>query len=446
MTRKLGGILPKVVIVGRTNVGKSTLFNRFSRKIKSMVLDYDGVTRDYVSATITWNKKSFELIDTGGLAIESEHDDFLSGKVYELTKDLVAAAEVVLFVCDGKLGVTLKDKEIADFLHKCNKEVILAVNKSDCSGEFDQNFYQFNSLGFKKIFSISSVHNDGIMDLIDEVVAGIKDEKVYDENSAFRVAILGKPNVGKSSLLNKILGKDRMLTSQIPGTTRESVSENVGFEGQIIQLTDTAGVRRKARVKQEIEHMMTSGSLQSAKKAHIVLLVVDGSEKRLSDQDLKLLFYMQKLYKAVALVINKMDLLDIAEKTAMEFNMSEHEFFLKKIPIIRTSCLENKNIDRVKKIVNQIRQRCEQKFDREEINDVVKTAMTKKPLYRNGQVLKVSSVSQIENSRFTPTFLLKVNKPDYFGDSQLGYIENRIRRNFDLKGCPVRFSIEKSKR
>lgn len=434
---------PKVSLVGRTNVGKSTLFNRLTKTQDSLVFDRDGVTRDFLENIVTWNKKAFNLVDTGGIIL---------GKLDEITKKveqsidlLVKDSDLVLFVCDLKNGLTERDRTISKALHKSKKNVVLVLNKSDNKNSAMENEYEFYALGFDKVFMVSAIHGTGINELLDEVLFNVEtkdqDKNLSDQND-FGVSILGKPNVGKSSLINLLLKEDRSIVSDIAGTTRQAISQTIPFHKENVELIDTPGVRRKSKVKDPLELEMVKQSFKAVRKSDIVLVMIDSSEGKISDQELKLLFYAYEEKKSVILILNKTDILTDEQKDRLKYDMLRYEFLLKKIPCIWISCKTEKNVGKVFKEVLKARTRRKQDFDETEVNEIVKEAIIRKPMYHKRQVLKVLNIKVLKNSN-VPTFALYVNYPTWFGPTQLGFIENVLRKNYDLLGCPVSFIRQK---
>ncbi|MCK4264778.1 ribosome biogenesis GTPase Der [Candidatus Babeliales bacterium] len=430
---------PKVVLVGRTNVGKSALFNRLSEDSRSIVFDGGGVTRDYLTEKISWKGKQFDLVDSGGLPLGKQGDCILEA-VQKTVLSLIESADLILFVCDTKSGLLNDDRRVAQILHKINKPVLLLINKVDNKGAFEENFYEFQALNFKNVFYVSALHGTGMDDLLSKIVKVVPD-KVEDKTvSEYKVAIVGKPNVGKSSLMNLLSKIERSIVSDIPGTTRESISEKVSFLNSAVLLTDTAGMRRKSRVNESLETVMVKSSLRSLRESNIVLLLVDASEQQLTDQELKLLFYAYEQKKCIMIVFNKKDLLTEQERKTFEKNLKQYDFILKKVHIVWTSCKDRKNIGKVVTSVESIWKRCKQEFDSQVLMDVLFELGTK-PLYKSERTLKIYKISPKKDR--IPTFSLKVNHPRFFSSDQLGFVENVLRKNYDLKGCPVRLTVAK---
>lgn len=432
---------PKVVIVGRTNVGKSTLFNRLSSRVKAITFDQAGVTRDFIQDTVSWNNAIFTLIDTAGLTLRRTDDPFAK----ELQKRgmvLIQEADLILFMCDGKAGLLPEDREIASHLHKSGKKVVVVVNKMD-SNDAVEHLYEFQRFGFERFVSISAQHGTGIADLLEFIVAalpqGVEQEP---EERVPKVAIIGKPNVGKSSLLNLLLQKERVLVADYPGTTREPISEKISFYKEDIQFTDTPGIRRKRSVEEPLETLMVKRAFSAIDDADIVLLMVDGSEPSFADQELKLAFYAFENHKALAILFNKDDLSQELLKDDLEYNLDVYKFFMKKVPQLTISCKTGKNIGRVLPLVSTLWTRYTQQLDNDELTSICKEALQYKPLYHSSHLLSVRAVKQVKTGPIT--LLMIVNEPKWFGPTQLGFFDNILRRKYNLIGVPIRFFVRKT--
>lgn len=433
---------PKVLLVGRTNVGKSTLFNRIVNQKKSIVFDQDGVTRDYIEEVITWNDRPFGLFDTGGMQMHKGVSD-IDAKVLDKVVRLVEEAKVVLFVVDAKAGVTEEDRKIAKVLHKTQKPVLLLLNKADNLRLLRENEGEFAALGFKEMIPTSALHGMGILEILDRTIELLPQmaQQLEIQHPHFRVAIIGKPNVGKSSLMNQLINKERSIVSDIAGTTREAISETVYFCDELIQVTDTAGIRKKARVTEDLETLMVKNALQSVREADVVILVIDRSAGKISDQELKLLFLVYETKKPIIVAFNKSDINDDYAETMLEMSQDEYSFILNKVPCVSISCLTKKNIGKIFTHVQKVVERCKQKFNSTEIDEVVKLELEKRPLYHNRMKLKLFKIRHIEGK--IPTFVLHVNHPSWFGNSELACIENILRKHYDLKGCPIEFYTQR---
>ncbi len=431
------------MLVGRTNVGKSTIFNRLATDTQSIVLQQEGVTRDYISQNISYEGKTFELIDTGGVSFKKQKDELLE-KVRQKVLSLLNEAALLLFVCDGKDGLTQEDMQIAQILRKTKKPILLLINKADNIKALEENLPEFYKLGFKEIIQTSAMHKIGITELLEKITSFIPQEnaeKLQIEEPAYKIVILGKPNVGKSSLMNLLIKKERSIVHEKAGTTREPLTENIYFSQEVVQLVDTAGVRRKSRIKDTLETLMAKSSLDAVKTADIILLVVDSSEQKLSDQELKLLFYAHENNKSIILVFNKTDLLSEHGREMLEYNLKEYEFIIKKIPVVFISCKTKKNVEKIYKRVQEVITACSQKFDSAQVDELIKGYFAKKPMFHKTNQLKIFNVKCIKSK--IPTFQLTVNHPQWFGPTQLGFIENILRKHYAVKGCPIKFILKK---
>ncbi len=428
----------KVVIIGRTNVGKSTLFNRLSTSVKSIALDYFGVTRDFIYDTVAWKDAQFELIDTGGIDFKKGLD-VLTEAVRERAIKVLNEADVVLFVCDGSVGVLAEDDALARFVHKLGKPSMLLINKSD-SKKAQHFLDEFYRLGFKHVMEISAQHGLQIAELLDQVIELLpEEEKKQPEESLYKVVLLGKPNVGKSSLMNLLVEKDRSLVADIPGTTREAISDTIHFYKETIQVTDTAGLRRKSSINENIEQLMVKSSLTAVKHADIVLLLIDAQERELSQQVLKLLAYAFDENKAVILLRNKQDLLTDDIQADWKFDIGAYEYMLKKVEILNISCETGYNIGKIMPLVQEVWQRYSTTFSATELTVLLKEALDRTPLYNGGRRLKLFSAKQF--GKRPPLIRLNVNEPAWFGDSQKSFFENILRKEYNLKSIPVVFAV-----
>ena len=433
----------KVVIVGRTNVGKSTLFNRIIGKRSSMTLDRPGVTRDFVEAEVNIEDREVLLIDTGGLENIGPGDQIYK-EVFLRTMKLLEEADLVLFVCDGAVGVTPGDLEMAQILRRVDTKVLVVTNKADVSASSD-NQYEFDALGFEGVFPISAVHGRNIDELLEKAAEFIPVEsKAEEKEQRCRVAVLGKPNVGKSSLLNAILGKDRFIVADEPGTTREAVTENISFYSSNIELTDTAGVRRGRSISDELEKMMVSSSFSAVRTSDVVLLVVDASAGVMSHQELKLASYAIEQGKALVILFNKSDLLDDNLKSSMEDDLKSHIWLDKKVTVLFTSCKTGSNVGKVLKVVNQLFEKYTKRYSNDELTQILSLATVKKPIHKSGVRLFVRFAEQV--SVAPTTIVVTVNYKDYFGDSQCAFLENILRKKFDFSGVPIKLIIKGGRR
>lgn len=429
--------LPRVVLVGRMNVGKSSLFNRLSENVKSIALDYEGVTRDFLRDTVTWQNVSFDLVDSGGVSFKKAADPIIES-VRRIALSLIDSADVVLFVTDGNAGVTAEDQAVARYLHKQNKDTILVVNKIDNQAQ-EEEVHEFNQLGFSSIVPLSAIHGKNINLLLEMIVGRVKNipARLQDVTVAYKVALLGKPNVGKSSLMNLLLKEERSIVSDVPGTTREPLAAQLRFFQETLQLTDTPGIRRQRAVREPLEKLMVKTAFKAVDQADIVLLLVDGSEGRLSDQELKLAFYVFEQQKSLILLVNKDDLIEEQTLADWEFSTSEYEFFLKKIPTMFISCKTGKNVNRIMPMIQAVWQRAQQEIPEDKLTSLFLEALHKRPFYHSGELLRFYRARQIKSNPMV--ILILVNDPDAFGVSQCTFLESILRSKYDLLGVPVSF-------
>lgn len=432
--------LPKVVIVGRTNVGKSTLFNRLSHEVKSIAFDADGVTRDLVQETIEWQGRSFDLIDTGGISFKKTKDPIML-QTQKVAHDALTKAELLLFVCDGIVGVLPEDREIAQVVHTLRKPTLLIINKSD-SKRVQEQLYEFDQLGFGQTIMISAQHGRGIEELLQAIVDRLPIlSRHQEETLSYRLVVLGKPNVGKSSLVNAILGTDRFMVADKPGTTREAISEKIRFYQEDIVITDTPGIRKKRSVQEPLEQLMVKTSFNAVERSNIVVLMIDASQGTIVDQELKLAFYaFEQQHKSVLIIFNKQDILEETHQKSLQQSLEPYKSFLDKVVTLSMSCKTGKNVGKLLPTVEKIWQRATQQFADDKLTLLFKEALKHRPLYKNQQLLHVVSARHIKQG--PPTILLKVNQAHLFGDSQRSFFERIMRKEYDLKGVPVRFVVK----
>lgn len=435
--------LSRVVIVGRTNVGKSTLFNRLSQDVKSLTMDYEGVTRDFLQDEVCWQNRCFELIDSGGISLKKSRDP-VTEKVRTLALTLLENAGLILFVCDGRVEPTLDDTNMANYLHKLGKPVILVMNKIDEQHHAYESMSSFARLGFKDTLALSALHGKGISDLLDRIIQLLPKQiepTIEEKEEKLSIVFLGKPNVGKSSLMNRLLEADRVIVADKPGTTREAITESIKFYQETIMLTDTPGIRRKRAIDEPLEKMMVKTAFTAVDRADIVALLIDGSEGTISDQELKLAFYIFEQGKGLVLLINKADIIDSDQQEGLDDAFSRYHYFFKKVPKLYISCVTGKNIGKIIPLISEVWQRYNQQFSDYELTTLFKQALERTPLFHATMPLKLRRAEQI---RVAPIkILLVVNQPAWFGPSQLAFFENILRKEFDLVGAPILFVTRK---
>ena len=414
-----------VVIVGRMNVGKSTFFNRVSTDVKSITLDYEGVTRDCIKEDVEWKGVRFNLVDSGGIHLRKSQDPLFE-LVREKVLEVVEQADALIFMVDGIVGVLPEDREIANYIHKLNKPCVLVINKTD-SKKSEETLYEFDRLGFSQIIPISAEHARGTEDVLDAVIELLpeKPSVKVEEKPSFKVLLLGKPNVGKSSLMNALLQEERAIVSEVAGTTREAFSVPITFYKEVIELTDTPGVRRKRAVEGDLEPLMVKSSFYALKKTDIILLLIDGASDTLVDQELKLAFYgFTEHYKAFVLLVNKQDLMTDVSKQGLARSFEEYAHFLRKVPVLSISCKTGKNVGRILPLVAKVWKKYSMEFEDAKLNKLFISQLAKKPLFHNEEPLRVYQVRQVKTAPIV--IEMKVNEPEWFGSSQLAFFENLL--------------------
>jgi GTP-binding protein len=434
--------VPLVVLVGRMNVGKSTLFNRLSSAVKSLIFDHPGTTRDVVRDTVSWNNRMFELVDTGGLSLQTKKVSPLQAKVHEKAYEALENADIVLLVVDGSVGLLPEDRVIANRIHELGKKMIIVVNKSDVAITAEH-LHEFQAYGGIAHVAISAEHGKGINDLLDAVINGLPARgSQHKDEPSYRVMLLGRPNVGKSSLMNALVHYERSIVFDEPGTTREAISEKIAFDKEHLLLTDTPGLRRKSTIGEDLERSMVHSALQALEATDVVMLLIDGGQGEFVDQELKLAFYaFTERYKALIIIINKSDLMTDDKKRALDEIFARYPQLMKKVPLLTVSCVTEKNTGKVLPLVKKIGGRYKQTLPPEEVSQLFSQALTKKPLFRNQQKLIIYEIRQLATSPIT--LGLAVNEPAWFGPSQLAFFENLLRKEYDLIGVPVKFIVRK---
>ncbi|MBQ9949525.1 MAG: ribosome biogenesis GTPase Der [Clostridia bacterium] len=438
---------PLVAIVGRPNVGKSTLFNKISGKRIAIVEDTPGVTRDRIYTDAEWLSHEFILIDTGG--IEPESDDIIAVQMRRQAQLAVETADVIIFVTDGREGLTAADEEVAQMLRRSKKPIVLAVNKIDAP-KFEDNAYDFYSLGLGNPVTCSASQRTGLGDLLDVVVSYFPEnnpEKNTDEDKPLNIAVVGKPNVGKSSLINAILGEQRSIVSNIPGTTRDAIDSPFEHEGKKYVLVDTAGLRRKRAIEDEsIERYSVIRSLSAIRRADVVLIVVDAGEE-LSEQDVRIAGYAHEEGKASLLIVNKWDIIEKDTNTMNEFKkkLQTDLSFMSYVPMLFISAKTGQRVNKIFELIEKVHEQNSRRITTGTLNDVVAEAVTvTAPPSDKGRQLRIYYATQVSVN--PPTFVLFVNDSDIMHFSYKRYLENYFRKSFGLDSTPIRlFSRNKPK-
>lgn len=434
---------PIVAIVGKPNVGKSTLFNKLAGKRISIVEDTPGVTRDRIYAQAEWLNHNFTIIDTGG--IEPENEDIIVSQMRRQAQVAIETADVIIFLVDGKSGITPADEEVAQMLRRSKKPIVLVVNKIDRLKEED-NAYEFYNLGIGDPITISASQALGLGDMLDKVVEhfeGLDDEEENDEY--IRMAFVGRPNVGKSSLVNKILGEDRNIVSNIPGTTRDAIDSYLETEEGKFILVDTAGIRRKSKVKDEIERYSVIRTYAAIERADLCVLLID-AELGISDQDKKIIGYADEMNKAIMVIVNKWDLIEKDTNTMSKFKKElQYELsFMSYAPYLFISAKTGQRVHKVLQLAKECYDNYNKRIKTGLLNDVIsKAIMMKEPPVVGITRLKIYYVTQTGVK--PPTFVFFVNNPAALHFSYERYLENQLRESFDFSGTGIKMEFRERK-
>jgi GTP-binding protein len=431
-----------VAIVGRPNVGKSTIFNRLVGERVAIVEDEPGVTRDRIYSSAEWLDHTFYLIDTGGIEVSTDNE--ILRKVKHQAELAIDEADVIIFMVDGSSGVTSADEEVAQMLYRSNKPVVLAVNKIDNPGMLE-GAYEFYSLGFGEPYAISGAHGTGIGDLLDAVVAHFPNRigEDYDDD-AIRVALIGRPNVGKSSLVNAILGEERVIVSAEAGTTRDAVDTPFEMDGQPFVLIDTAGMRKRGKVYEKTEKYSVMRALKAIERCDVALIVIDG-EQGIIEQDKKIAGYAHQAGRASIFVVNKWDAVEKTDKTLHLFEKKiRDEFqFMDYAPILFVSAKTKQRINRLLPLVAEAAEQHAMRVRTHVLNDIIADAVVMNPPASDsaGRRLRIQYATQVAVK--PPTFVLFVNDPELMHFSYERYLTNRIREAFDFRSTPLRLIIRR---
>lgn len=434
---------PVVAIVGRPNVGKSTIFNRIIGDRLAIVEDKPGITRDRIYGVGDWNGKSFSIIDTGGIEIDDQEPILKSIRIQaELA---IEEADVIVFMCDGKTGVTGSDEEVASILFRSGKPIILAVNKVDNLERAD-NIYEFYNLGFGEPIGVSGSHGTGVGDLLDAITDSLPEleDDEYDDD-VIRVALIGRPNVGKSSLVNALLGEERVIVSNIAGTTRDAIDTPFEKDGQRYVLIDTAGMRKRGKVYETTEKYSVMRAMKAIERADVVLVVVNG-EEGIIEQDKHIAGYAYEAGKAALFVVNKWDVVEKDDKTMHQFEQKirDHFLFMTYAPVVFLSAKTKQRLHKLLPVVQHVAEHHAKRVQTHLLNDVVSDAIAiNPPPTDKGRRLRINYVTQVAVK--PPTIVVFVNDPSLMHFSYERYLENKIRAAFDFEGTPIRlFTRRKS--
>ena len=433
---------PIVAVVGRPNVGKSTLFNKLVGDRVAIVDNIPGVTRDRLYRETEWNGTEFMLVDTGGL--EPRNNEFMMSKIKQQAEVAMTEADVILFIVDGKAGVNPLDEEIAYILRKKKKPVILCVNKIDNYIAQQDDIYDFWGLGFEHLIAISGEHKVNLGDMLDLVIGFVeKVEPVEEIDDSLKLAIIGRPNAGKSSLVNRLSGEERTIVSEVAGTTRDAIDTLVEYNGEKYTLIDTAGIRRKSKIEEDLEYYSVLRAIKSIKRADVCLWLLDGSEG-LTEQDKRIAGLAFEEKKPIIIVVNKWDLIDKKKntiKSMQEYLLGELPF-LSYAPVEVVSALTGQRTSRLLEHADNVFAEYTRHISTGLLNSVIKDAiMMNAPPTRKGHMIKINYATQIATA--PPKFILFCNYPDMVHFSYSRYIENRLREAFGFDGTPIEIKFER---
>ncbi len=437
--------LPVVAVVGRPNVGKSTLFNKLIGQRLSIVEDTPGVTRDRIYSKCEWRGRKFMVVDTGG--IEPKEDDKLLTLMRQQAEIAISHADVIILVTDVRCGVTANDYAVAEMLQKSGKPVVLCVNKCDTLGETPMEVYEFYNLGLGDAYPVSSVHGHGTGDMLDEVVKHFPENDIddYDEDD-IKVAVIGKPNAGKSSLINRIAGEERVIVSDIAGTTRDATDTIIEREEGRFIFIDTAGIRRKSKITEKIEHYSVLRAYMAIDRADVCVIMIDAIEG-FTEQDSKVAGYAHEQGKACIVAVNKWDAVEKTDKTMDEYRKKlENDFsFMSYVPFIFISAKTGQRVEKLFEKIKFVYEQNSMRISTGTLNDILAYAVARvEPPSDKGRRLKIYYMTQASTK--PPTFVLFVNRADLFHFSYQRYIENQIRTTFGMEGTPIRMIIRERNR
>ncbi|SCB76973.1 ribosome biogenesis GTPase Der [Weissella bombi] len=425
---------PVVAVVGRPNVGKSTIFNRIAGDRISIVEDTPGVTRDRIYTRAEWLTQEFRLIDTGGIDMGDE--PFMS-QIVQQAEIAIDEADVIIFMVSAREGLTEADERVAKILYRSKKPVVLAVNKVD-NIELRSEIYEFYALGFGDPYPISGAHGTGLGDLLDQVVDNFPETEAQEDDDAIRFSFIGRPNVGKSSLVNAILGEERVIVSDISGTTRDAIDTRfTSADGDEFVMVDTAGIRKRGKVYESTEKYSVMRAMRAIDDSNVVLMVLN-AEEGIRDQDKHVAGYAHEAGRAVIIVVNKWDTLEKDNHTMADFeNQIRQEFqYLSYAPIVFVSALTKQRLNKLPALIKQVNDNHQKRIQSATLNDVIMDALALNPTSTvNGKRLRVYYATQVAIQ--PPTFVVFVNEPELMHFSYERFLENQIRKSFDFTGTPI---------
>ena len=430
---------PLIAIVGRPNVGKSTFFNKVVGRKVSITEDKPGVTRDRLYADGEWRGKAFSIVDTGGIEMRSE--DTMWREIKKQAEVAIDTAQVILLFVDGKQGLTSADYDVADMLRRSKKPVILAVNKIDDYSP--DKVFEFYSLGLGEPYPVSAEHGTGVGDILDEAVSWFEKGENFEDDSV-KIAVVGKPNAGKSSLVNKLLGFERSIVTDIAGTTRDAIDTKFSYNGKDYTIIDTAGIRKKSKVEDDVEYYSVLRAFDAVRRADVCLLVVDSTEG-LTEQDTKIIGYVHEQGKPSVIVMNKWDLIEKDSNTINKFEqkLKEDLKFMDYFKSVYVSAKTGQRTEKIIAVIDEVLTHANFKISTGTFNDLIAdTVRANEPPSYNGRRLKIYYSSQVGVA--PPTFVLKVNSCELMHFSYERFLENVIRKNFDFSGTPIRLLIREN--
>ena len=431
---------PLIAIVGRPNVGKSTFFNKVAGRKISITEDRPGVTRDRLYADSEWRGKAFSMVDTGGIELRSE--DTMWKEIKKQAEVAIDTAQVILFFVDGREGLTTSDYDVSDMLRRSKKPVILVVNKIDEYAE--EKVFEFYSLGLGEPYPVSAEHGTGIGDVLDEAVSWFEKVEAEDDDS-IKIAVVGKPNAGKSSLVNKLLGFERSIVTNIAGTTRDAIDTKFSYEGKDYTIIDTAGIRKKSKVEDDVEYYSVMRAFDAVRRADVCLLVVDSADG-LTEQDTKIIGYVHEQGKPSVIVMNKWELIEKDTNTINKFEnkLKEDLKFMDYFKSIYISAKTGQRTEKILSLVNSVYEHSRFRVATGILNDIISDAVrANEPPSYNGRRLKVYYSSQVAVA--PPTFVLFVNSTDLLHFSYERFLENTLRKSFDFSGTPIKILTREKK-
>jgi GTPase len=431
--------MPLVAIVGRPNVGKSTLFNRLTEERVAIVHDEPGVTRDRLYGDAEWNGRTFDVVDTGGYVPHSA--DRFEAAIREQVQIALAEADVIVFVADVTTGITDLDQEMAAVLRRTDKPVFVAANKAD-NPERRLAAAELYGLGLGEVFPVSAMSGSGTGDFLDALVEALPDEPEEEDAETPRIAFIGRPNVGKSSLTNKLLGEERSIVTEISGTTRDAIDARLEYNGRPVVLVDTAGLRRKARVTENVEFYSALRTERALRICDVAVVLLDGPAG-LESQDARILRQAEDLRKGLVIAVNKWDLVEKETNTARDIQNAIHERLgtLDYVPVVFISALTGQRVSRVLDVALQVADERQRRISTSELNDVVQQALqAHRPPSWNGRLIKIKFATQVRSG--PPVFAFFANHPQGVKESYRRYLENQLREAFGFEGVPITLSFK----